>query len=82
VDLIPALEPAAEVDRKGDHFCLGIITDDLVETAGPLHAFGVETIGEPETRCGAPDLGRSIYVRDLEGNVIELKQLPAGLHPR
>ena len=28
-------------------------------------------------RYGARGMGRSIYVRDPEGNVVELKQMPA-----
>jgi len=29
-------------------------------------------------RYGARGMGRSVYVRDPEGNVVELKQMPAG----
>ena len=36
----------------------------------------VEVIGEPAMRYGARGTGNSIYVRDPEGNVIELKQMP------
>jgi len=82
IDLIPALEPAADVAGNVDHFCLGVVTEDLAEAAGYLRALGVEIIGDPEIRYGARGLGRSIYVRDPEGNVIELKQMPAGFEPR
>ncbi|HLW69131.1 MAG TPA: VOC family protein [Candidatus Binataceae bacterium] len=82
VDLIPAPDGAAELDRNVDHFCLGVVTDDLAKTASHLRALGVEVLGEPEIRYGARGLGRSIYIRDPEGNVIELKQMPAGLNPR
>jgi glyoxylase I family protein len=33
-------------------------------------------MGEPAMRYGAHGQGLSIYVRDPEGNVIELKQTP------
>ena len=44
--------------------------------AGHLKASGVEVMGEPAARYGAHGMGLSIYVRDPEGNVIELKQMP------
>lgn len=74
------LVPAAARDEEGrnvDHFCLGVETDDLAETARYLRAQGVEVMqDEPQTRYGARGLGPSIYVRDSEGNVVELKQMP------
>jgi glyoxylase I family protein len=82
VDLIPAPEPAADGAGNVDHFCLGVVTEDLAAAAAYLRALGVEVIGEPETRYGARGLGRSIYVRDPEGNVIELKQMPAAFASR
>jgi hypothetical protein len=33
-------------------------------------------MGEPAERYGARGMGTSIYVRDPEGNVVELKQMP------
>jgi glyoxylase I family protein len=39
-----------------------------------LAAEGVEVIGEPTPRYGARGMGLSVYVRDPEGNVVELKQ--------
>jgi glyoxylase I family protein len=33
-------------------------------------------VGEPGTRYGAHGMGLSVYVRDPEGNVVELKQMP------
>ena len=35
-----------------------------------------EIIEGPVTRYGAHGMGLSIYIRDPEGNVIELKQMP------
>jgi len=34
--------------------------------------------GRAGTRYGARGMGNSIYVRDPEGNMIELKQMPGG----
>ena len=41
-----------------------------------LKESSVEVIGDVATRYGARGMGLSIYLRDPEGNVIELKQLP------
>jgi catechol 2,3-dioxygenase-like lactoylglutathione lyase family enzyme len=73
------LVPAAARDEEGrnvDHFCLGIETEDFAETARYLRGHGVEVREEPQNRYGARGFGMSIYVRDPEGNVIELKQMP------
>ncbi|MGH7878757.1 MAG: VOC family protein [Candidatus Binataceae bacterium] len=82
IDLIPASEPRTEAGANVDHFCLGVVTDSLTETANYLRASGIEVLGEPESRYGARGFGCSIYLRDPEGNVIELKQMPAGAAPR
>jgi glyoxylase I family protein len=82
VDLIPAAERRRQDAANVDHFCLGVVTDDLVKAAEYLHANGVEVVGAPEQRYGARGPGLSIYLRDPEGNVIELKQMPAGAIPR
>ena len=51
---------------------------DLHEVARYLRELSVEVIGEPAMRYGAHGAGLSIYVRDPEGNVVELKQMPPG----
>lgn len=78
LDLVPAAEPRVEHGRNVDHFCLGIDAPDLARATHWLAEQGVEIIGEPATRYGARGMGLSIYVRDPEGNVIELKQMPPG----
>ena len=78
LDLVPAAEPRVEHGRNVDHFCLGIDAPDLARVTRWLAEQGVEIIGEPATRYGARGMGLSIYVRDPEGNVIELKQMPPG----
>jgi glyoxylase I family protein len=77
VDLIPAGEPLTETGRNVDHFCLGVETADVGEMVRYLREQSVEIIGEPSMRYGARGNGLSVYIRDPEGNVVELKQLPA-----
>jgi glyoxylase I family protein len=76
IDLVPAAEPRIESGTNVDHFCLGIETDDLRSAMNYLRTNSVEVLGEPAMRYGARGIGNSIYVRDPEGNVIELKQMP------
>ncbi len=72
----PSASAAQAKSINVDHVCLGIETRDLSGIAAYLKANAVEVIGEPSTRYGARGMGFSIYVRDPEGNVIELKQMP------
>ncbi|HVA41451.1 MAG TPA: VOC family protein [Candidatus Binataceae bacterium] len=76
VDLVPAAEPRAEGGRNVDHICLGVEIADLGDAVTYLRAQAVEIAGEPAMRYGARGMGLSIYVRDPEGNVVELKQMP------
>lgn len=76
LDLVPASGPRDEAGLNVDHFCLGIEAADLAEAARYLRDNAVEVLGPPETRYGAHGMGLSIYVRDPEGNVVELKQMP------
>lgn len=75
IDLVPATERDEE-GRNVDHFCLGIETADLAAAARYLRDNGVEVREESDPRYGARGFGMSIYVRDPEGNVVELKQMP------
>ena len=77
IDLVPASEPRVESGINVDHFCLGIDTGDLAAAINYLRANSVEVLGEPASRYGARGLGNSIYLRDPEGNVVELKQMPS-----
>ena len=76
IDLIRTDEPRADRGLNVDHVCLGIEATDLAATAAYLRENGVEVMGEPADRYGARGVGKSIYVRDPEGNVLELKQMP------
>ncbi len=77
IDLLPANHPRSEEGLNVDHFCLGVAAHDMNEVARYLRQNDVEVIGQPEKRYGAHGLGISIYVRDPEGNVVELKQVSA-----
>ena len=79
LDLMPELEPERRGGPNVDHVCLGIAADDMDAVVAFLRREGVEVLGEPTERYGARGMGRSIYVIDPEGNVVELKQLPPAL---
>lgn len=76
VDLIPASESWREDARNLDHFCLGVEIPDLGAALEYLRGRGVEIVGEPAIRYGARGAGLSVYIRDPEGNLVELKQMP------
>src|ERR1019366_8980891 len=81
IDLVPSEgafdeKSKDEKSRNVDHVCLGIEATDMSALARHLKACSVEVMGEPATRYGARGMGLSIYVRDPEGNIIELKQMP------
>ncbi|HUY29012.1 MAG TPA: VOC family protein [Candidatus Binataceae bacterium] len=78
IDLVPAAHPRSEEGTNVDHICLGIEAPDLGAVAAELRLGGVEVQGDPAPRYGARGMGLSIYLRDPEGNVVELKQMPAG----
>ena len=73
VDLVPDADGAPREHPNLDHVCLAIATPDLDAVVRYLVTAGVEIIGEPMVRYGARGYGLSIYCRDPEGNVIELK---------
>jgi catechol 2,3-dioxygenase-like lactoylglutathione lyase family enzyme len=72
IDLVPG-DPGGVETFNVDHVCLTLAPVDMAVVVGHLQALGVETIGEPMVRYGAGGYGQSIYLRDPEGNVIELK---------
>jgi glyoxylase I family protein len=75
IDLIPADDPRVEAGLNIDHLCIGIETSDLNEVVSYLRKQSVMVMGEPTMRYGAHGQGLSIYVKDPEGNVLELKQM-------
>jgi glyoxylase I family protein len=56
-----------------DHFCLSITCDDLSGLADSLRARGVAVEGSVVERRGAFGTGPSLYLRDPDGYLIELK---------
>lgn len=62
----------AEDGRNVDHFALTLEDFDEAALRTHLAAHGVEA-GETGRRYGATGFGPSIYLRDPDGNVVELK---------
>ncbi len=58
-----------------DHFCLQVLPWDADAIRAHLSAHGVEA-PEPVSRYGALGSGPSIYVKDPDGNTVELKGPP------
>ncbi len=58
-----------------DHFCLRVEPFDAALIRRQLAAHGVEA-GPLETRYGAEGEGPSLYIKDPQGNVVELKGPP------
>lgn len=69
IDLLPGRRGADGMD----HFCLSIKCDDLPAVAGWLRECGVTLEGEVVERRGAFGTGPSLYLRDPDGYLIELK---------
>ena len=61
--------------RNLDHLCLRIDSFDAEQLRSSLAARGVE-VGEVVSRYGAEGDGPSIYIRDPEDNIVELKGPP------
>ena len=60
-----------------DHFCLRIATFDPAALRAHLARHGID-MGEVKQRYGAEGEGPSVYIKDPDGNVIELKGPPTG----
>ena len=69
IDLLPG-RPSAE---GLDHFCLSIRCADLGAVRKALGDRGVKLEGEVVERRGAYGTGPSLYLRDPDGYLIELK---------
>jgi catechol 2,3-dioxygenase-like lactoylglutathione lyase family enzyme len=62
-----------ELPRRGenvDHFCLVVEPVDLEEVKRSGH---FEVVDGPDRRFGARGEGTSLYIRDPDGNVVELR---------
>lgn len=74
IDLLPLRAGAPQDPRGGmDHVCLSIRCDDLQRVAEDLRRRGVTLEGDVVERRGAYGRGPSLYVRDPDGYVMELK---------
>jgi glyoxylase I family protein len=76
IDLVPAgVSPHVAVDqaaRNVDHFCVRVLGFDAAALKAHLEQNGVDP-GEVHERYGAEGYGPSIYIRDPDGNTVELK---------
>lgn len=66
--------PGAE-GHNLDHLCLRVEPFDVDAIRAHLEAHGVQ-VGEVGSRYGAEGEGLSVYLRDPEGNTVELKGPP------
>ena len=89
VDLVPIDSPMGqaggdlpgETGRNVDHFAVEIRSFDDAAIRTHLAAHGVEA-HETGERYGATGYGPSIYVKDPDGNVVELKGPSSGVVKR
>jgi glyoxylase I family protein len=72
IDLVPDGSSAPRDVANMDHVCVTIAPTAMDAVLRWLTDNGVETIGEPMTRYGARGYALSVYLRDPEGNVVEL----------
>jgi catechol 2,3-dioxygenase-like lactoylglutathione lyase family enzyme len=80
IDLVPVAGPLGKLGGAGagaegrnvDHFALALAAFDAAAIAFHLRARGIET-DDVTDRYGAGGMGPSIYIRDPDGNVVELK---------
>ncbi len=72
IDLVPASDVTG---RNMDHFALRIEPFDAAALRDHLAANGVDA-GAVEIRYGAEGMGPSLYIRDPDGNTVELKGPP------
>ena len=80
IDLVPVDSPLGRLGGPGpgatgrnvDHLALQLAAFDESALRAHLEAHGVDP-GEVAERYGAEGMGPSMYVRDPDGNVVELK---------
>ena len=70
----PDQEPVGDGPRNLDHYCLVVEPTDMDALADGLRARGVTVVSdEAGQRSGARGTATSIYIKDFEGNTIELR---------
>lgn len=70
IDIIPRGDGDRPTRGNVDHFCL--VVDDDVHALAASGAF--EIVDGPDTRWGAQGDATSLYVKDPDGNVVELRR--------
>lgn len=65
-----------DTGRNLDHLCLRVHPFDATAILGHLQALGVDCAGRAEANFGAEGSGPSLYLRDPDGNLVELKGPP------
>ena len=72
--IIDLLGPGAGAGdaRNMDHLCL-VVADDVDELAASGR---FDVVDGPDERWGAQGIARSLYVKDPDGNVVELRRYP------
>ena len=73
IDLVPADRAPSRDASNVEHFCLATDAVAIDPIVAHLVSCGVPLLGDPMLRYGASGLGVSVYCRDPEGNVVELK---------
>lgn len=72
-DTIIDLQASGRRESNVDHICLVV---EPLDWQAVINAGSLEVIDGPADRYGARGNGQSIYVRDPDGNVIELRWYP------
>ncbi len=83
IDLVDVVAPLGKAGgaapgpeaRNVDHFALQLARFDAEAIGAELRAAGIEA-GEVAERYGAQGMGPSLYIKDPDGNVVELKGVP------
>ena len=76
-DLVASPAAAAPPESRVEHFCLRIEPFDFPALRDHFASVGIDA-GLVHERFGALGSGPSIYIRDPEGNTVELKGPPSG----
>jgi catechol 2,3-dioxygenase-like lactoylglutathione lyase family enzyme len=64
--------PPSGTEKNVDHFCLQIEAISEDDLRNWLESHGVE-VGDFEVRYGAEAFGSSVYIRDPDNNIVELR---------
>ena len=67
--------PPNQDGRNLEHFCLTVADLNESQLLAYLAEHDIDT-GEPAERFGASGFSKSVYIKDPEGNVVELKLVP------